>query len=535
MKRKHFGFFILLVILSVGLIACNSDSPAVDNETDAAGANNNAGNNTEELGEAGGTINVAYLAQPGTLDPHTTTANATRDPAKLIFETLLALNENFEVTPMLAEDYEVSEDGKTITFELREGIKFHNGDEMTSEDVVASMTKWGETSFAQSNIGEHEWVAVDDHTVELHIEEASFIVLHILAEPGQFAAIMPAGVVESAEATGVSEYIGTGPFALENWRHDQYMHFVKFDDYQSREEPASGNAGAKEVLVDEVYYHFVPDESTRINGLLSGEYDFSHMLPYDGIPQLDADPSINVDIWPFGPQTLVFNKEGMFGDVNLRRAVNHALNKEDVLTAAFTNPEFYEAGPSLFMEDQVDWFTNAGEELYDTNDMDRAQEYLDAAGYDGEEVVILTSRDYPHHYNSAVATQQALENLGMNTKLDVYDWATLLDRRADKDAYDIFYTGFTVMATPHQYTFLDSRTEWPGWTNNPAFDELLDEIKLAQDQEEAKEIYEELQQELWEDLPVINVGKSLRVSAYGDHVKGYTDFMGPNFWNVTVE
>nr|WP_265182148.1 ABC transporter substrate-binding protein [Geomicrobium sp. JCM 19055] len=107
-----------------------------------AACGNNDEATTTESEQEGGTINIAYGANPQTLDPHLTTNQATRDVSRQIYEQLLVLNEDYEVVPSLAEDYEVSDDGLTYTFQLREGVLFHNGEEMVASDVVASMQKW---------------------------------------------------------------------------------------------------------------------------------------------------------------------------------------------------------------------------------------------------------------------------------------------------------------------------------------------------------------------------------------------------------
>jgi peptide/nickel transport system substrate-binding protein len=535
MKLRKLGLILFTFLFAVGtIVGCSSD-PAPTTSTNSGSSKSDSGSTgSNSTPKTGGTLKIAYPAQPQTLDPHKTTANATRDPARLIYETLVTLNENYEVTPQLAETYQVSEDGKTVTFSLRKDITFHNGKEMKAEDVVASMTKWGTSSIGKA-LKKHEWVVKDDYTVELQLETSSFVLMHVLAEPGQFAAIMPKEIIESAGATGVTEYVGTGPFKLEEWKQDQYILFKKFEDYQPVNTKASGLAGKKEALVSEIYHYIVPDESTRVTGLMSGEYHFAHMLPYDAVPQIETIPGAVVDVWPFGIQTLIFNKkQGLFRDAKARQAVNYALDKEEILTAAFTDKKFFELDPGLFLSSQLDWYTDAGKELYNQKNIEKAKELLKESGYNGEEVVILTSRDYAHHYNSAVATEQQLKKIGINAKLDVYDWATLLDRRGKPEMWDIFYTAFPVMATPHQYTFLDSRAEWPGWTNNPEIDRKLDEINQQSSQDKAKELFAQLQQIIWEDVPIINVGKNLRVSGYSDKVQGYTEFVGPVFWNVTV-
>ena len=521
MYFKKSSSLLSLLILAAILFIMGCSSENTDTEVDTTDA------------ASGGTLKVAYPTQPQTLDPHATTAEATRDIAKLIYESLVTLNSNYEVMPQLAESYTISEDRKTVTFKLRDGVKFHNGNEMTAEDVVSSMGKWGTK---KAELGEHTWNKVDETTVELALTEPSSLIMYFLADQGNIAAIMPEDIVNSAEATGVKEYIGTGPFKFMEWKQDEVIHFEKFEEYQPDTDPSDGLGGKKEALVDAIEWQFVPDSSTRVNGLMSGQYQFAHMLSYDSIPQLEKTQGSVVDVWPYGIEGLVFNKKaGVFTDVKLRQAVNYALDKEVVMSSAFTSDEFYKLENSLFLPSQTAWYTDAGKELYNQKDLGKAKELLKEAGYNGEEVVILTSRDYEHHYNAAIATQQQLEQLGMKTKLDVYDWPTLLERRNDPEAYDIFYTGFSTTATPNQYVFLDSQTAWPGWTENAEIDRLLNEIKVEENSDEALALTAELQKVMWEDLPIINIGHNSRVSGYSEKLEGYNQMLGPIFWNVSLK
>jgi peptide/nickel transport system substrate-binding protein len=524
MKRKKGLFRIFVVLLAVFLlVGCNSKESNSKSESSS---------DTDVKKQTGGTLNIAYPTQPQSLDPHSTTAEATRDMAKLIFESLLTLDENYKVIPQLAETYTASDDHKTYTFKLRKGVKFHNGKEMKAEDVAASMTKWGQDA---PEMGEHTWTVIDDYTVELKLQAPSSLVPYFIADLARLAAIMPKEIAEKAGPTGAEEYIGTGPFKFIEWKQDELAAFEKFKDYVPSSEPSSGLGGKKEALVDKINWYFVPDPSTRVNGLLSGQYDYAHYLSYDSVPQVKNTPGFKVDIWPYGNEILVFNKKsGLFTDVRARQAVNFALDMDAVLRSAFAEKDFYELDNSLFLDTQVDWYTDAGKEYYNQKDLNKAKQLLKEVGYNGEEIIILTSRDYEHHYNAAVATQQELEKIGMKVKLDVYDWPTLLERRNNPELYDIFFTGYSTTMTPHQYTFLDSRAEWPGWTNNPKIDQLLDDIQAAPTIEEAKEHYAELQKTMWEDLPVINLGRNSRVSAYSEKVQDFTQMLGPNFWNVSV-
>src|SRR5699024_4421595 len=146
-----------------------------------------------------------------------------------------------------------------ITFKLRQGIKFHNGEEMTADDVLASMERWMSLSAqAKSDIPGAEWEKVDEETVALHLQKASAISLYTLAEQNQIPIIIPKDIAEAAGESALEEYIGTGPLKFEEWKTDQYIKYVKFEDYQPREEAATGLGGKKEALADEIYWHFVP-------------------------------------------------------------------------------------------------------------------------------------------------------------------------------------------------------------------------------------------------------------------------------------
>lgn len=517
---KKISLFFLMLILAVTLMACTAEKSGTDGEDGKVAA--------------GGELQVAYNAQPPTLDPLLTTAVATRDVMRHVYETLVTVNQNFEVKPMLAESYEVSEDGKTITFELREGIKFHNGEEMLPEDVVASMNRWKEsTTLGKSYFTEATFSSSGEKTIILEMKEPLSTALAMLADPGQAAIITPKEINEAATEQGITEYIGTGPYKFVEWKTDQYVHLEKFTEYQSLDSESSGLAGKKEGFVDDIYFQFVTDASTRLSGIQTGEYDIANAIPFDNAEQLEANEDVVNHIDHNGFNGVVFNKKaGFFADVKARQAVNAALDEEEILMASFTNENFYELEHGLMIKDQVEWYSEAGKDLYNQNDPEKAKQLLKEAGYNGEEIVILASRDYEDHYNAAVVVQQQLERIGMKTKLDVYDWATVLQRRADEKAYDIFVTGFPTEPIPAKYVFLDSANQWPGWTNSPEIDQLLDQINTASSQEEAQEYFAQLQEEFYNYLPMIKFGNKTTITSTRSNIEGMGFLQGITLWNV---
>lgn len=124
---------------------------------------------------------------------------------------------------------------------------------------------------------------------------------------------------------------------------------------------------------------------------------------------------------------------------------------------------------------------------------------------------------------------------GFNVEVEEVDWATFLDRRNQPDAWDIFLTAWERTIAPHQFAFLHSKAEWPGWTNNPDFDRILNHMDSANTEEKLRILKGELHEELWNDSPAIHIGSFSKVTGINEKVKGYRDFLGPVILNVSVE
>src|SRR5262249_7902514 len=162
---------------------------------------------------------------------------------------LYTLDTGCQPIPMLAEKLpDVSRDGLTYTIKLRQGVRFHNGKEMTSDDVVASLTRWSKRSVYGKALYTQvaELRAVDKNTVEFKLKEKSAIVAISLAVPNNFGAVFPKEIAEKFPPDQrITEWVGTGPFKLAEWKPDQHIRMVRFDGYQSRREKPLGYGGSK--------------------------------------------------------------------------------------------------------------------------------------------------------------------------------------------------------------------------------------------------------------------------------------------------
>ncbi|MFD1929180.1 ABC transporter substrate-binding protein [Sporosarcina siberiensis] len=534
-KKKSWLWICLLFILCLIISACSGEK---DQDVDAKEDDTQDENDiTEENNPTrGGTLSFAFNAQPPTLDPAATTATATRDISRNIFEQLVTFDSNMNVQPMLAESFEVDVEGNKVVFKLREGIKFHNGEEMTQEDVIASMEMWaGKSAQAKSFLEGITFESGDDNTVVAQLEKTGSIDMFVFADVTQIAAIMPKEIVEAATESGVTEYIGTGPYKLEEWRQDQHIKLTRFEDYQSRNEPADGLSGEKNAYVDEIVFEFVTDPSTRVSGLQAGNYHIGNFIPYDNAEQLEKDTEVENSINQASFPGIVFNKkQGLFSNILMRKAVAAALNIEDLMFATYGNEKFFGLNHELMLKEQTDWYTDAGSDQYNQKDPEKAKKLLEEAGYKGEEIRILTSREYDDYYTIAVVTQQQLKEIGMNVTLEVYDWSSVLEKRANPDAYEMFISGWALRPTPIQYPFLDSQAEWPGWTASDEMDRLIEEIINATNQEEIVALTAEFQKEFWDYLPIIKPGNSVEISSYRTEIEGFDYLVGPILWNVTI-
>ncbi|WP_368653935.1 ABC transporter substrate-binding protein [Ornithinibacillus sp. 4-3] len=477
---------------------------------------------------------MAFPSQPPSLDNHLTTARSTIEVTRNIFETLVTFDLDYNVKPMLAESWEESEDGKTITFNLRKGVLFHTGEEMDADDVVASMNRWLKLSGTGKETFEGaEFIKVDDYTASLELVEPVSITLAVLAFNGaNLPSIMPKEIVESAGEESINEYIGTGPFKFEEWKQDQYIHLTRFEDYQPINEPADGLYGKKEALVNDLYLHYTPDSHTTMSGLMSGEYDIASSLPIDGLDQLKNNENIKIDSASDNRLSIYFNKKkGLFANPIAREAIAIGLNNEDILMASFTDPEYYNLSHNLMMSHQEEqWYSDYGKDRYNQNDIDYAKELLEEAGYNGEEITILTGRDHDYIYNSAVVLQEQLEKLGMNAKLAVYDSATVSELREDENAYDLYTKSDTPRPEPTSLLFMNS--SFSGWTDSPELDALLDEIWSQPNLEGAQKLYDDLQRWFIDYRPIIKVGDGNALYAYRDTIEGLEWMDSLILWNV---
>lgn len=522
MKKRAIA--VLVIILTLLVSACSSDNTATD-------TNNNSTGGTKEFNKE--ELNIAMPAAPPNLDPHLSVAAVTGQVVLNMFETLVTFDENYEVQPSLAEKIEISEDGKTYTFPLWD-ITFHDGEKLTAADVIASLERWGRLSPVGRNaMADVELEEQDEQTVVMKLKQASNTILYDLAYPtSQAAYILPKKIIDKFGDDVITEFIGTGPYKFDEWKADQYIQLSENTEYNNPSFESSGLAGAKELSYKQLRFYIVTDASTRLNGIKSGEYDLALSLTTDQYDSLQGNQDLETTIVkPASYPGLIFdNTTGIFSEVDARQAVLAALDFDEIMLASAGHKDFYRVSPGLLMEEQTTWFTDKDGGLYNRKDQEEAKELLKKAGYNGEPITIMATQDYDYMYNAALVIQSQLAEIGMNVNLEIYDWPTLLAKRAERNEWDAFVSGFPMVAQPTQTLFLDSKNGHASGYASEEMDNFLNKIRTAPTQEEAYTAWEEAQELYWKDVPVIKLGDNFQFNASQKGVKTSTIFSLNVFW-----
>lgn len=541
-KKKHL-FITLFLILSLVLAACSGGQPATTEQPKQEG---NQSTETNQGGEAsgseGGTLVFGRGGDSTSLDPGATTEGEAFKVTENIFDNLINFDvDSMELTPALATKWDVSDDGLLYTFDLRQGVRFHDGTDFNAEAVVYNFERWikgnqstsgADASFPyfDSQFGDiiEQVVAVNDYQVEFHLKRplAPFF-KNIAMSP--FAILSPAAIEKYGDKINENP-VGTGPFKFVEWRRNDRVVLEKNTDYWRDGYPK----------LDRVIFRSIPENSARMNALKTGEVDLIDGVDFSDVPLIESDanlqlfsrPSLNV---AYVGLTVT---RGPMADKRVRQALNHAVDKEAIIKAFFEGS----AIPAINPMPPVVAGYHDGIADY-AFDLDRAKELLAGAGYpDGFEMELWAMpvpRPYmPNGEKVAEALAANFEKIGVKAKLVTFEWGTYLDKasRGEADAFMLGWTGDNGDADNFLYVLLDEDNIG---TNNYSYfknDEMHDLLIAAQSEvDEAKriELYKQAQVIIKDEAPWIPLVHSQPVLAgradivnFTPHPKG-SDYLYP--------
>lgn len=493
-------------------------------------------------GIPGGRLRVATTGQPAGYDMHLVNQRTITLVGWQMYEALFTFDGDYATVPMLAEGIETSEDGLTNTITLRQGVPFHNGDEMVAADVIASFQRWAPVSSLGLAISPFldEIVEVDPYTVELRLTSPLVALPSLMARQAQGLSIHPKSVLDVVGENPMTDehYIGTGPYQFVERQADRFTLMSRFADYASLDSEPSGYAGRKSAFLDEIEFIPVPDEATRVAGLQAGEYDYLEEIIPDQIGVLQDSPGVTVEILP--PRSygvLIMNTvAGPMSDQTLRQAVQAAIAVEPSGQASHGDG-YFELGPGIMLP-QTAWASDVSAELYNQANPEKAAQLLAEAGYDGTAIRLLATQEDLGDYNAAVVAQQQLQEAGFTIELEVSDEATLEENIEDDERWDMTTNAIVFRPDPVLIAPFASCT----WDGKWCSDEKVATVERLQTESEFEARYEALEelQRLWYDqAPMVKFVNNYGVAALTSRVQGLLGRMHfeiePEFSNCWIE
>ena len=486
------------------------------------------------------------------IDPIWTTAYISRNHGYMVFDTLFAMDEDWNPQPQMVDTWTVSDDKLTWTFVLRDGLKWHDGGPVTAEDCVASLKRWGKRDGMGQQLMEvvSSLTAKDDKTIVMRLSEPYGLVLESIGKiSSNVPFMMPKRLAETDPFEQIPESIGSGPFkfSTDEWVPGSKVVYIKNEDYVPRSEPPSGAAGGKVAKVDRVEWIYIPDPTTAMNALINGEVDYFEQPSPDLAPVLAQASGVIVEVNdPLGNQGMLRmnHLHPPFDKKEIRQAVLKSIDQEIYMQAAIGVPEFFKVCHTYYAcGGPLD--TDAGTELISSPSLEEAAKMLKAAGYDGTPVVIMQPTDIPVLSAFSLVTAQRLRDIGMEVDVQAMDWSTLTSRRAQKDPVDkggwnIFHTWWIGgdILNPILATGLSgggTERGWFGWPDDKMIEDMRKEFARETDPGMQRALADKIQVRGIDIGTHGNVGTFFVPVAYRDNVRGLIKSPVQFFWNMDVQ
>lgn len=470
----------------------------------------------------GGRLNLLLRIDAANIDPHVTGETTTYVLADLLYESLLEIVDG-ETKGGLATSWDVSDDGLTYTFELRQGVKFHSGREVTSEDVKYSLLRIVDPATASPRAGAFSFLK----TAIIETPSPSTVIIE-LTEP--FAPLLPmmtnsaAAIVDRdvAESVGLNGDVdgGTGPFTIASRVQGQEIILDKFPDYWEEGIP----------YLDGIDVTFNPDDNARAAAIRSGTVDFLWRAAPEFIDGLKADPDLK---WYGGLGSLSMHlrlnvAREPFNDPLVRQAMAYALDRQQMVDLANSgNGTPLNAG---FLP--PDRWGSLDESIYGAANLEKARELLTEAGYpNGFSTTLMTLSTSAFAVRTSEVAVQQLAAVGIDVEIELGEATVNRDRSLSGD-YDMWNTGFTLTVDPHQN--LSSAFTSGGGANvssweDEEYDDLIARARVELDVDERERLYQESERILATRGPVLFTWNNADFDVVRSDVMGYRGDPTPGF------
>lgn len=516
MRRTRQTAWTLLLGLALILGACSSDA---DPETTTTSSSDGGATTTEAPDDTGTTevsepegeddgesngeaemLRIANPEEPPSLDMATQSSAAIAQMLLYnLMEPLVQLDDNGEVAPLIAESWDVSDDGLTYTFNIREGVTFHDGSPLTVDDVVFSYTNARdaeESPHAAVFANAESIEAVDDSTVQVTLAQPDSTFLTNLAlRPG---AILAERFLEDQGSTPV----GTGPFAFVEWNRGESIVLERYEDYW-------GDLPA----VENIEWIFINDESAAVNALLAGDIDgISELNAFSRLQELEDDGNVSVVEAAADNMSILHinNAVEPFDNLRIRQAVAYAIDQEAVVQGWSGG---YGEPTDTWVSLQDPWRDDYEPYPYDP---DMARQILQEEGHEGLEVEVSAINDSISLPQAEIIMAQ-LTAAGFNPTLTTYDLATALDLILGQAQYELSPIGVKSI----RMLRLSCDFGWFQNYCNPEYDALLQEAITATGSDEINAAFQEAVHFLADDVASVPLISRVNIGAHRNTVSGW--------------
>jgi peptide/nickel transport system substrate-binding protein len=499
--------------------------------------------------QAQSTIRIVMHADPKILDPIWASAQIIRTHGYMVYDTLFGLDDKLKPQPQMVGRWNVDAAHLLYTFELRDGLAWHDGAPVAAEDCVASLKRWGSRDVMGQRLFAHikELSAPDARTIRLELKSPYGLVLESLAKPtGTVPFMMPKRVAEVPANQQIKDTTGSGPFIFKSdeWRPGDKVVYVKNPKYVPRAEPPKNFAGGKTVKVDRVeWVSSISDPQTAIAALENDEVDAVEAVSHDLLPLLEGKKGVMVERNSYPGQYAMRPNwlQPPFDNPKMRLALGYAIDQKEYLTAAIGNPNYWRVCKAYFGCD-TPLASEAGMAGLLEGNVAKARELVKEAGYDGRPVVLLQIGDIPALTNLAPVAKAELERIGLKVEMQAVDSQTLLSRVVRKEPVEaggwnltLSSAGIVDILNPVTSLFLDASCAKaaPGWPCDARIEELRDAFSRETDPARQKQIADEIQTRAAQVGTHYPLGEWYGASAVSTKTKGWLRPPSASvFWGV---
>ena len=481
------------------------------------------------------------------LDPTFASIVITRIYGLMVDETLFAWDSKLDSKPQMVKSWTTAPDGLSWRFTLRPGLKFHDGQAVTTADVIPSLKRWMERDVVGQKLGSvvTGMDAVDPDTFEIKLSKPYPAMLFSLGSGiGQVPVIMRAKDLTGDPSKPITTAIGSGPFRFNQAARisGALSVFDRNPDYVPRDEPPDGLAGGRRVKVDRVEWHVIPDAATAAAALQAGEVDLWEQPTLELLPLIRRNANVRVvKLTDLSNQTMLRPNSLFppFNDPRARLALAYIVNQSDIMAAGFGDPSNWKECRSFFICGGP-YGTIAGTEGIKP-DLARAKSLLAEAGYKGEKLVFPSTHEIAWIGQMAEVVADEMQQAGMNVEIAWGDWGTTAGRQSnrnppDKGGWNLFATGASGPTMHSPLTNIGTNMacngrNFPGW---PCDEELerLRQAFLDADDAGRPAALDALHRRLALMQPYIVMGQYDQPVALRSNVSGFLELPVILYWNI---